>query len=160
VKAAFMLAQVELKMAGQDPCQVSLAHLPENDPDKVVFYSRPELMASFVLNRAGKPEVDEDHYDIHLWLRGVDQNVESVSFQINHDSYECVDRYWEVNRHESASFLTDDFRTSGDVSLRATAWSRDWGTGTQSMLSDALVRNYGIDPEPAIAKALKVIRES
>jgi hypothetical protein len=160
VRAAFELARTELKMAGEDSDQVVINHLPEHDPGKMIFHAWPELMAKFVLTRKGIPEIEEDHYSIHLWLRGADQNVDSVSYQINHDSYQSKDRYWEINRSESTCFLTDDYTATGDVALRATVWSRDRGVGTQTTLSAALIRHYGDEPDAAIAEAIKVIQEN
>jgi hypothetical protein len=160
IKAAFELAQTESKMAGEDPDQVVINHLPGSDPGELIFHAWPELMAKFVLTRKGIPEIERDHYSIHLWLRGADQNVDSVSYQINHDSYQPKDRYWEINRSESTCFLTDDYTATGDVALRATVWSRDRGVGTQTTLSEALIRYYGDEPDAAIAEAIKVIQEN
>jgi hypothetical protein len=160
VNAAFELARIELKVNGYDSNQLVIDYLPANTPQKLVFYARPEMMARFELSKRGTPKVTDGTYSLHLWMRGVDQTVDCVTFQICHDSFKRKDRFWEVNRAESNTFWTDDFRTYGDVTVRATAWSRDRGVGTVTSISSALRRHYGQHPKAHIAEAMMRIENA
>jgi hypothetical protein len=160
VHAAFTLAKTELKVSGYDSDCLSLRPLSGVDLGDLIFYGHPELMASFVINKSGVPEVSKRHYHIYLWLRGTDQSADTATFQICHDSFKLKDRNWEVARSESVSFLTDDFWTSGDVMVRAVAWSRGGGTGIETSVATALKRHYGAKIKPDILKAIKTIEDA
>jgi hypothetical protein len=114
-------------------------------------------MARFNLGEDGKPTIEDDHFDVVLWMRGVDQHIHSVTYQICHDSYRRKDRFWEVYRSEASDFCTDDFTTTGDVTIRATAWSRERGWGVESSVSAALDRYYGPNAKPNIAQAIRAL---
>jgi hypothetical protein len=160
VRAAFTLATTELKISGYDSSSLSLCPKPGVDAGDLIFYGHPELMASFVTKKSGTLVISDGHYHIYLWLRGTDQSAETVTFQICHDSFKPKDRHWEVPRSESITFLTDDFWTSGDVIIRAIAWSRGCGTGIETPLVTALKRNYGVKPKPEILRALQAIEDA
>jgi hypothetical protein len=128
----------------------------EADLDAVRFFARPELMAKFVLDKKRRPEMYKDHFKIDLWMRGVDQNIEAVTFQICHDSFAKKERFWEVARSEHAAFWTEDFHTTGDVTIRATAWSSGRGVGVETTVSNALRRFYD---SQADARFVRVIEE-
>lgn len=153
---AVELARAELGVNGYDPDLIQTRAREAKDLT-LSFPARPELMARFNLGPNGEPTTEDDHFDVILWMRGVDQHINSVTFQICHDSYKKKDRFWEVYRSESPDFCTDDFTTTGELTIRATAWSRDRGWGTESSVSAALRRHYGDQPTPAIAEALKTL---
>ncbi|WP_180268029.1 CHAT domain-containing protein [Nostoc linckia] len=153
---AFSLARIELAMSGEDRDLIGIDCAENVDPRRITFHARPELMARFRLSD-GKPEVVRGHYQIELWVRGADQNIDSVSYEIHHDSYDAEDRYWEVTRSESPEFLTDDYTSTGDVTIRITAWARDRGLGAECTLSQALRRNYAGTSTPDIASAIDAV---
>jgi hypothetical protein len=160
VQAAFTLAKTELKVSGYDSDYLSLRPRPGINPSDLIFYGHPELMASFVVTKSGAPVVSNGHYHIFLWLRGTDQSADTATFQICHDSFKLKDRNWEVARSESVTFLTDDFWTSGDVMIRAVAWSRGGGTGIETSVVTALKRYYGAKIKPEILRALQAIEDA
>lgn len=118
------------------------------------FYAHPELMAKFVLDEMGRPKCHKENFAIDLWLRGVDQNIESVSFEICHDSFALKERFWQISRSESTTFWTDGIRARGDFNIRATAWATGRGIGVESSVSNALRRHYE-QPEKRIARAIQ-----
>lgn len=141
VEAAFTLANIELELSGADTGLLQIEYRKDVDPRRIMFHARPELMARFRMAH-DKPVVRNGHYEIELWVRGADRTIDTVSCEIHHDSFATEDRYWAVTRSESSEFLTEDFATSGDVTIRIVAWSRDRGLGAESKVSDALRRNY------------------
>jgi hypothetical protein len=157
VRNAFELARAAFATSGYDPEQLKIDHLPGTDPSAIVFRGRPELMAEFVLGSDDGPLKARGEYRICLWLRGVDQMADSVTFQVCHDSFDPPYNFWEVTRSESSTFLTDDFRSSGDVTIRATVWSRDRGVGIEGTLGEALRRKYGDKAGPAVRRAISAI---
>lgn len=156
IRSAIALAKCELGINGFDR-DVIRAHA-ENDADlDIAFQAWPELMASFKVDQAGTPVVEKGHFHCMLWMRGVDQNISSVTYQICHESFQ--ESFWETLRSEATNFWTDDFKTYGDVTIRATAWARDRGIGVASTVSDALRRHYGHSPSPVIKKAIKELAD-
>ena len=159
IGAAFELARTQLSISGADPRRFLLRSASRTGPEEIVFHARPEIMARFKVTKKGNVRKSHRHFQIELWMRGVDQAVDSVTYQICHDSFRKEERFWEVIRVESTSFWTQNFTSTGDVTLRATAWSRDRGIGTETTLGRALRRNYGPKPAPAIGRALRQLEE-
>jgi hypothetical protein len=50
VGAAFDLAKITVNLAGYDGAKIDLKFPPSSDPEKLIFYARPDLMASFRLD--------------------------------------------------------------------------------------------------------------
>ena len=156
VGAAFTLASIELSLSGSDEGLVQIDCGKDVDPRRMVFHARPELMARFRMAR-DEPVVREGHYGIELWVRGADRTIDTVCYEIHHDSFATEDRYWEVARSESSEFLTEDFTPTGDVTIRIVAWARDRGLGAESKVSDALRRNYQDQASEAVAAAIAAV---
>jgi hypothetical protein len=159
---AFTLTHVGMVSSGYDGSQFVLRERnPGVSARGLVYFGRPELMVRFVCDKNGKPEYgDDEHYSIELFLRGVDQRVDSVTYQICHDSFRKKDRFYEIRRSESANFLDDEFRTKGDLTIRATAWSRDRGIGIESTVGQALRRYYGRKPTAIIRRAIEGLEQN
>ena len=157
--AAFSLAQIELKVSGYDESQIKLHMNSPATATRLIFYARPELMAKFCDKEDGGLDVTNGHYNIVLYVRGADQNVGSVSYEICDKSYRRKDRYWEVARSESPIFMVDDFSSTGEITIRIVAWARTNGTGVESTLSEALHRHYSNEPpRDDISEAINIIR--
>src|SRR5262249_26805690 len=73
ISAAFELAKISLELAGYRSDLLELKHGKEIYPANLIFYGRPELMASFKLT-AGKPNFEGGTFKMMLWLRGADQD--------------------------------------------------------------------------------------
>ncbi len=131
------------------------------DPDKIIFYGQPELLARFALE-SEKPITDKrgESYNIILSLRGVDHDVDSATFQICDNTFSKKDRFWEIQRSQRGDFKTDDFWTNGDVKIRFVAWSCENGVGGESTVSGALKRYYTFETPPIIEQAIKYISEN
>jgi CHAT domain-containing protein len=153
VAAAFELAKLSVNLAGYEGDMLELKYAENLDPEKLIFYATPEIMACFN-TKGGKPEITKENYELTLWLRGVDENIESVTFQACHDFKEP---FWEVLRSTSPTFESD-FSTYLNVILRAVAWSKERGIGTESSLVSALERHYGEKPSAVIKKAIDDLR--
>jgi hypothetical protein len=159
VASAFELAAEELTMSGHDSRQVSLQPRKGVDPHEIIFYARPQIMARFIVSRDGHPKKrSSGEHKILVSMRGVDQNVDAVTYQVCYD--EWTEPFWEVTRAEDSAFSTDDFASKGDVTLRATAWSKGLGIGVESRLSTALRQSYGDSPTKRIARAIQVIADN
>jgi hypothetical protein len=177
ISAAFELAKVSVHLAGHHSHLLELLPAKEVDPINVIFYGRPELMAGFSLADAGdpitlkgqttkeKPNIQQysapqeqhPHYKLELWLRGVDRDIESVTYQVCHKDFQGENGFWEVSRATNAQFYTD-LETYGDVTIRAVAWSKERGMGVECSLVTALERNYGKTPPKPIEKAINTLK--
>ena len=161
VTRAFALAKVAAQTDGYDASMLQLMHSKASKADGLVFYARPELMASFRFDENGELSKKRTMYRMELWLRGVAQSTDSVTYQISHDLFEKKNQsFWEINRSESSKFTTDDFSSYGDVTIRAVVWSKDRGLGIELSLLDALKRHYGDSPSPKVRRALDDIEKN
>jgi hypothetical protein len=157
VSAAFELAKISANLAGYEGDMLELKSPENSDPEKLIFYGQPELMASFFLSNDGKPTLEKDKtFRLKLWLRGVDQNIESVTYQACHESFKY--QYWDILRATSPSFETNFF-CHGELIIRAVAWSKDRGTGIESSLLSALERHYGEAPPASIAEMIATVKK-
>ncbi len=156
VQASFDLAKAAVDPSGYISEQLSIQSGVGIDPRGIVFLGRPELLAKFLCDKNGKPTYKNEHYDIELWLRGVDQHVDTVTYQICHETFEAKGQnFWQVSRSEHKNFLEDQFRTMGDVTLRVTTWSKGDGIGFETTIGEALRRHYGRSSKQHIAKAIE-----
>ena len=154
VAAAFELSRAQIRLGGYDDAKLGWDHSRLVDPETLVFFSHPELMGALKLDKGKNPIRTGGDYNIDLWLRGVSQNVDLVTYQVCHESFKGKHQFWEVKRETSQEFWTDDFASYGDVTIRIVAWSKERGIGIELRLSRALRRHYGSSPSPRIAKAL------
>jgi hypothetical protein len=143
-----------VNIAGYEDSKVELDHREGSDPEKLIFYARPELMAAFELTEEGNPKKVGGDYQIELRLRGVAFTIDTVTYQVCHPSFKEKDRFWEIAGATSPEFATDDFSSYGDVTIRAVAWFRDRGIGIESTLLTALNRYYGDSPSAEIGNAI------
>jgi hypothetical protein len=159
VAQAYQLARKVFESDGYDPTTLVLEHRESVDPADILFYGEPEIMARFEIDDSNKPPrsgKNKQEYAVTLWMRGVDENVDSVTYQLCHDSYEQPFR--EVHRSEDDDF-GEEISTWGDATVRATAWSRDNGIGVACTICEALIRHYGETPPAAIAEAIADLKK-
>jgi len=153
VGKAFELARVQLETAGFDSSHLKLVEKRRVKANNIIFYARPQLLAKF---RGSPVRARDKHYNIDLFVRGAEHNVEEMAFELCHDSFD--EPYWTTKRSESNVFYADDFRTTGDLTIRIMSWPR--GIGDSVCLSEALTRHYGPNSTPRIRKAIDDIKNS
>jgi hypothetical protein len=152
VAASFELGRSHLELSGHDGTMLMLQERDGVDADRLRYFGHPELMASFVDDDGELVQKRNGEYNFWIWLRGVEERTDSVTYQVCHDDFK--EPYWEIRRSESQNFTTSDFWSFGDVTIRATAWTRHRGIGTESTLAAALRRHYGEKPQKEIAKVI------
>lgn len=164
VDKAFRLAKGAIDPEGRAGNAISIHWRRGTARRDVTFYARPELMAQFACDEeSGIPQHKRDHYNVELWVRGAEPQVEAVTYQVCHESFaETKQNFWEVTRAEDRRFYVDDFWTNGDVNVRITTWSRGLGLGFESTLVEALRRHYVPDPRryPKLKRAFTQILEN
>lgn len=161
IKCAFQLTKLELKTNGYQWRNLSIKHRGKVDPNEIVLYARPELLAMFQNATPSK----KGSYRVDLYLRGVDQNVAAVTFQRVDTGWGCKATWWETTRAESTDTkypFKSWMDTNCDSTMRVVAWSRnpDFGFGIESTVVAALKRHYGERPDPKIDSAIKTLERT
>jgi hypothetical protein len=110
------------------------------------------LLANFVLIKR-RPLVDDDHYEIRLFLDGAPATTSRVTYRL-HDSYRKQVRIVRQGEPQFQEFIT----SYGDFEVKVTAADANGRTmTTHRWLSSALEENYGATRSRAIQSAIDEI---
>jgi hypothetical protein len=154
----FELAKQNFPVIGGDPELLKIRVSNPSILKQLKFYGRPKLMARFKVNAKQKPIKKSGQFRMELWLDGVEE-VDSVTYQVCHETFIGKNALWEVRRDESRDFWTEHFKSYGDVTIRVIAWSKGRGVGVETSLARALRRHYTGKVSSVIADALKHIED-
>jgi len=122
------------------------------DPTRATFSGQCELRAEFILDEKQRPcQKKNGEFALLIYVHNAPPTAFSTVYQINHRTFPKP--FKEIARDQSGRF---DRETSsyGDVEVRATIWCSKESIATRSLLSEALRRHYGPDPELGVRAAI------
>ncbi|NJN63524.1 MAG: hypothetical protein HC882_00720 [Acidobacteria bacterium] len=121
--------------------------------------SKPTLVAKFLLDSHGAPQVayrgDPAHYRIELAVTNAPADTYAVTYELHESYYEPV----RESRRRGDQF-SEEITSYGDYEVRATVRGKARSQVVVAELSEALRRGHGRNPSPALAKALRDIESN
>lgn len=160
VADSFALARIATDPTGQMQDQFILSYAREGGAE-LCFPGSAMLEAEFLMEEGGrKPVCVRGKFELELSLRNVDPRVDSVVYQLCHDSYRDIDEeFWEVQRSQGSKFVLEEVTLYGDFNVRVTAWTGATGVGFDCSIGDALERRYPRNSRvPEIDDAIQAIQ--
>jgi hypothetical protein len=118
----------------------------------------PKLVARFVLDEKGQPQIIErgnrKHYWIELHVEDAPSDTYAVNYQLHDDYYDPL----RESRESSAGFV-ERLTSYGDYTVQAKLRTKSHVDVLAGELSEALAQGHSGEASPMIMKALDDIRK-
>lgn len=157
IQQAFDMAKTEIGLLDEASANLpTLVPKRGSKPAKAFLIKKPTIKAKFANDDT---ELDEnDCYELEIEIENAPSGTIAVVYQYMDDYWDFEDQV-EERTNAKANFI-DDLQEDGNIEIRATLWTVNGGIAINTMLYDALVENYGTDPEDEeIAEAMKDIKK-
>src|SRR5262249_47847523 len=119
--------------------------------------TRPMLVAKFVLDSNGAPQVsdqnDPPHYRVRLTVKNTPEDSYAVTYELHESYYEPV----RESRSRADDFA-EEITSFGDYEVRATVRGKHRNQTIVAELSEALTRGHSKEISSTIVKALRDIK--